>query len=80
MNPQQLINIERLAWLIEADGVAAHNAEIAEVASLAHQRGLRSSVVELLADSHAPEAARERAFGYVALRLASSNQTFAFAA
>ncbi len=80
MNTQQLVNIERLAWLIEADGAAAHNAEIAEVVTLAHQRGMHSAVVELLADSHAPEAARERAYGYVAIRLASAHQPFAFAA
>ena len=80
MNTQQLTNIERLAWLIEADGAAAHNAEIAEVVSLAQQRGLRSSVVDVLGDSHAPEALRERAFGYVAVRLASTANTFAYAA
>lgn len=80
MNTQQTVNMERLAWLIEADGAAAHNAEIAEVVSLAHDRGFDSSVVDLLADSHAPEAVRERAYGYVAVRLASADRTFAFAA
>lgn len=80
MNTQQLIDIERLAWLIEADGVAAHNAEIAEVVSIAQQQGLRPSVIAVLADSHAPAAVRERAYGYVAIRLASNTNHLAFAA
>jgi hypothetical protein len=78
MNTQQLI--ERLAWLIEADGAGAHNVELSEVAELAKQRGVRSSVVELLADSAAPQAVRERAFGYVAVRMASTATELAHAA
>lgn len=62
--------IEELGWRIERDGIAGLSpSELAAIADLAHDQLLSTTLIGVLTDPSAPRAARERAFGRLALQL-----------
>ncbi|MCC6438497.1 MAG: hypothetical protein IT196_25965 [Acidimicrobiales bacterium] len=62
--------VEELGWRIERDGIDALSPdELAAVADLAHEQHLSATLAQVLVDATAPRAARERAFGRLALQL-----------
>ena len=55
--------MDRFSHAIAADGAAAHEAVIAEIAQLAATAGAPRPVLEVLTDPTAPEVVRARAWG-----------------
>ena len=67
MIPINDIELDHLAWTLEADG---HGGDIARVVVRARPNPTVSTVlVDVLADDSEPECARIRAFGLVAMQL-----------
>ncbi len=62
--------LEQLAWAIERDGLLDHEARIDRIVKYAEHRPVSRVLVEVLADRDAPEVARIRAFGKLAMQLA----------
>ncbi|MEO5899889.1 MAG: hypothetical protein ABIR68_07110 [Ilumatobacteraceae bacterium] len=82
-SPTSPASLDDLAWAISFDGIAAHDAEVREVAAAARQAGVRPVAASVLADDNLPAPVRERAFGLVAMALAKvrpATATFAVAA
>ena len=77
------LDLDALAWAIDADGLAAHEGAAHRVAQLAADAAVAPTLVEVLRDTHMPAPVRERAFGLVALALArvaaGSDQDMVFA-
>ena len=73
-------SLDDLAWAISFDGIAAHDAEVREVAAAAREAGVRPVAASVLADDHLPAPVRERAFGLVAMALAKVRPVNTFAA
>ncbi len=59
----------RLAQAVLDDGFGEHRDSIDDVVELAHRRGVRPVLVEILADHGAPTVARLRALGRVIVAL-----------
>lgn len=57
--------LNELAWAIDADGVARHEAAAAAVVEQARSLGVVTPLVDVLADHAVPAPVRERAFGKV---------------
>jgi uridine phosphorylase len=64
--------IERVAWRLEQRGIAGMERELHAVATAARRAGIRPVATAVLDDRHAPEVARIRAFGLVAVALAAA--------
>jgi hypothetical protein len=65
------VDVDRLAWRIEADGIAAvSGASLEIVARAAVCHGASPLLAALLTGADEPAAARERAFGRLAMHLA----------
>jgi hypothetical protein len=62
--------LDQLAWDIERDGIAAHEAAVRRMAETAQEWGIARVAAAVLGDQGAPDVVRERAFGIVAVRLA----------
>jgi hypothetical protein len=70
MIPINDIELDNLAWTLEADGLSGHGGDIARVVVRARPDPTVSRVlVDVLADDSEPECARIRAFGLVAMQL-----------
>jgi hypothetical protein len=68
-----LAEIDTVAWQIDRDGVENTPAEaIDHVLLIARNAKTSPVLVEVLADSTAPPAVRERAFGLLAMQILSS--------
>jgi hypothetical protein len=68
-----LAEIDALAWQIDRDGIDGAPAEaIDHVLLMAHNAKTSPVLAEVLADSTAPPAVRERAFGLLAMQIFSS--------
>lgn len=68
-----LAEIDALAWQIDRDGVENTPTEaIDHVLLIARNAKTSPVLVEVLADSTAPPAVRERAFGLLAMQILSS--------
>jgi hypothetical protein len=65
-------SLDDLAWAISVDGIAAHLPAVRLVTAAARRCGVNPTLVAVLADATAPAVARERAFGLVAVALATS--------
>jgi len=63
--------IDRLAWDVERAGLSGHEDVIERIVERARPSGVSPVLVGVLADQAAPECARIRAFGRVALQLGS---------
>ncbi len=63
--------IDRLAWDVERAGLGGHEAVIDRVVERARPAGVNPVLVDVLADPGAPECARVRALGRVAMYLGS---------
>lgn len=63
--------LDSLAWAIDAEGVARHEAATAAVAAQARSVGLTSPLLDVLTDASVPAPVRERAFGKVVHALAA---------
>jgi len=63
--------IDRFAWEVERAGLGGHEAVIDRVVERARPAGVNPVLVDVLADPAAPECARVRAFGRVAMSLGS---------
>ena len=70
MNPITDDEIDRLAWHIEAKGLAGTDEALRRVVQRACRSEVSPVLVDVLADPAQPVAARIRAFGRVALQLA----------
>jgi hypothetical protein len=57
--------LDELSWAIDADGLARHEDAAAAVVRQARDAGVRSALVDVLADPHVPVPVRERAFGKI---------------
>jgi len=66
--------LDELAWAIDSDGIARHEATVSRLANWARALGLDSVLVDVLADPAQPEAARERAFGALSQAVARPDQ------
>lgn len=66
---------DALAHGIAVRGVRAYEESIAAFARRATQLGVSPTLVEVVVDRHAPEPVRQRAFGLLALRLATVERT-----
>lgn len=65
-----VIDLDELGWRIECHGIGSLTpAELVELADQAGEQGLSGVLTGVLADPAAPRAARERAFGRLALQL-----------
>ena len=65
-----VIDLDELGWRIECRGIGSLTAsELAEVATQARDQDLSAVLTGVLIDPDAPLAARERAFGRLALQL-----------
>ena len=62
--------IDECAHRIAADGITAHEPEVAEIVRSARKAGFVSHLLDLLADRRQPAIARERAYGQVAGHIA----------
>lgn len=62
--------LEQLAWAIERDGLLGHEARIDRIVKYAEDRPVSRVLLDVLADRDAPEVARVRAFGKLAMQLA----------
>ncbi|MEO1059130.1 MAG: hypothetical protein AAFY28_19645 [Actinomycetota bacterium] len=62
--------LEQLAWAIERDGLPGHEARIDRIVKYAEDRPVSRVLLHVLADRNAPEVARVRAFGKLAMQLA----------
>ncbi len=69
--PTSPASLDDLAWAISVDGIASHANELRTVAGTARRVGVCSSLVDVLLDVAAPEVARERAFGMIAVALSA---------
>jgi hypothetical protein len=74
MNPITDHEIDRLAWRIEAHGLSGMEDVLRRVVHRARNSGASRVLLEVLADAHAPEVARIRAFGRVAMHIAAENR------
>lgn len=66
--------LDDLAWAIDRDGIARHEAAVARLANWARSLGLDPVLADVLADPAQPEAARERAFGALSRAVARPGQ------
>lgn len=66
------LEIGTLAEAIATDGIAAHEQRLAAVLVGARSAAVSPVLISVLADSREPAAARERAFGRIAMKLAAS--------
>ena len=57
--------LNELAWAIDADGLARHEAQADAVVGFARSIGIATPLVDVLADRAVPAPVRERAFGKV---------------
>jgi hypothetical protein len=64
--------IDESAWKIEVHGLAGLEDVAQQVARRADREGASPVLAAVLADPHAPEVARIRAFGLLALQLATA--------
>ena len=55
--------LDELAWAIDVDGIASHEAALARVVTWARTMGFDPVLLDVLADPTEPPIARERAFG-----------------
>ena len=60
----------RLGFVVDRDGIAAHEDAAQAVVDAATRKGIRPILVEILADRREPAVARQRAFGRLTLALA----------
>lgn len=63
--------IDELAHLVAADGIAAHPVALLELAHTAHDLGVSQVLIDVLADPAEPEPARLRALGRIASELSA---------
>ena len=57
--------LDRLAWTIDAEGIARHEAAATALVAQARDAGMTTALLDVLADATAPAPVRERAFGKV---------------
>lgn len=57
--------LDRLAWAIDADGVARHEAAAAAIVEQARRSGVVTPLLDVLTDATVAAPVRERAFGKV---------------
>lgn len=69
------LELDALAWAIDADGLVAHEAAAAEVAELATEAAVSPALVQVLSDTGLPVPVRERAFGHIVVALARTITT-----
>lgn len=60
------IDLDALAHAVAEDGMGAHTPRVLGLVLEARELGVDAGLVSVLADDHASEVARLRAFGYVA--------------
>lgn len=70
MRAANIIDQDRLAYGIAADGMIPYNDAITAMVLRARAAGHRSAALDVLADPAQPEVARQRAFGKVAVAFA----------
>ena len=70
-------DLERVAWRLEQRGTVGMERELHAVATAARRAGVRPVATAVLDDRDAPEVARIRAFGLVAVALAAAPQAHA---
>ena len=70
MSRRAVVALDDLAWAIDRDGIAAHEAGVRAIVALAEDHGLRPVLTEVLRDPASPAPVRERAFGLLAVSLA----------
>jgi hypothetical protein len=63
------VDLETLAHTVATDGVDAHLGRVLGLVLEARELGVDATLVDLLADDHAPVTARERALGLVSVRV-----------
>lgn len=64
-------DLDRIARDIDAHGLAAVECDVATIVDDARRVGVGGAALDVLGDVTAPEIARLRAFGLVAMRLAA---------
>lgn len=63
-----------LAEAVVADGFPAHTAALADVVAVARRAGVRTVLVDIVADEASPVVARQRALGRLIVALASGHR------
>jgi hypothetical protein len=72
LSRRALLTLDDLAWAIDRDGIAAHEAAVSQIVAVAADHGVRPVLVAVLRNDALPASVRERAFGLLALALARS--------
>src|SRR5690606_8408078 len=66
--------LDAMAWRIAEEGIAAHEPSLAALVAAARTAGIAHTALDVLADTGAPEVARQRAFGLVASALTATSE------
>ena len=72
LSHRALVSLDDLAWAIDRDGIANHEAAVTEMAAIAEDHDVCAVLVGAVRDRTLTDATRERAFGLLAMSLARS--------